>query len=204
MKQPDVSKLIFDIDQADADGSQYQQRKVKNFNTRYCIWPGQTDDGRKHLAVDALHELGQDCHDVIEPTRTLHVPDEMLVGPIMAVLMILWEDSPRGKLRHLRRIRVCCGCVAIPYLACLVKVLSCQCARKARINKLVRVALGLRNGDEQNRLTNLSSNASGVTSATPKSCVSLTKVVCEERSTTHAISSTTASSACWPSGRTTF
>jgi putative nucleotidyltransferase-like protein len=33
----------------------------------------------------------------------LHVPDEMLVGPVMAVLMILWEDSPRGKLRHLRR-----------------------------------------------------------------------------------------------------
>ena len=31
MKQPDVSKLIFDIDQADADGSQYQQRKVKIF-----------------------------------------------------------------------------------------------------------------------------------------------------------------------------
>jgi hypothetical protein len=51
MKQPDVSKLIFDIDQADADGSQYQQRKVKNFNTRYCIWPGQTDDGRKHQSA---------------------------------------------------------------------------------------------------------------------------------------------------------
>ena len=51
MKAPDVSKLIFDIDQADADGSQYQQRKVKNFNTRYCIWPGQTDDGRKHSSA---------------------------------------------------------------------------------------------------------------------------------------------------------
>ncbi|NBW14940.1 MAG: hypothetical protein EBR82_43760 [Caulobacteraceae bacterium] len=51
MKKPEVSKLIFDIDQADADGSQYQQRKVKNFNTRYCIWPGQTDDGRKHQSA---------------------------------------------------------------------------------------------------------------------------------------------------------
>jgi len=51
VKKPEVSKLIFDIDQADADGSQYQQRKVKNFNTRYCIWPGQTDDGRKHQSA---------------------------------------------------------------------------------------------------------------------------------------------------------
>lgn len=33
----------------------------------------------------------------------LHVPDEMLVGPVMAILMILWEDAPRGRLRHLRR-----------------------------------------------------------------------------------------------------
>jgi len=33
----------------------------------------------------------------------LHVPDELLVGPFMAVLMLLWEDSLRGKLRHLRR-----------------------------------------------------------------------------------------------------
>jgi hypothetical protein len=51
VKKPEVSQLIFDIDQADADGSQYQQRKVKNFNTRYCIWPGQTDDGRKHQSA---------------------------------------------------------------------------------------------------------------------------------------------------------
>jgi len=33
----------------------------------------------------------------------LHVPEEMLVGPVMAILMILWEDAPRGRLRHLRR-----------------------------------------------------------------------------------------------------
>ena len=33
----------------------------------------------------------------------LHVPDEMLVGPVMAILMMLWEDSARGRLRHLRR-----------------------------------------------------------------------------------------------------
>ena len=51
LKREDLTKIIGDIDQADADGSQYQQRKVKNFNTRYCIWPGQTDDGRKHQSA---------------------------------------------------------------------------------------------------------------------------------------------------------
>jgi hypothetical protein len=43
-----ITQLIGDIDQADADGSSYIQRKLRNFNTRYCIWPGQTEDGRKH------------------------------------------------------------------------------------------------------------------------------------------------------------
>jgi putative nucleotidyltransferase-like protein len=33
----------------------------------------------------------------------LHVPEALLVGPVMAVLMMLWEDAPRGVLRHLRR-----------------------------------------------------------------------------------------------------
>jgi hypothetical protein len=33
----------------------------------------------------------------------LHVPEDLLVGPVMAILMFLWEDSPRGRLRHLRR-----------------------------------------------------------------------------------------------------
>lgn len=33
----------------------------------------------------------------------LHVPEERLVGPLMAILMILWEDSPRARLRQLRR-----------------------------------------------------------------------------------------------------
>jgi hypothetical protein len=33
----------------------------------------------------------------------LHAPDELLVGPVMAVLMMLWEDAPRGRRRHLRR-----------------------------------------------------------------------------------------------------
>ncbi|TAJ24411.1 MAG: hypothetical protein EPO64_09540, partial [Nitrospirae bacterium] len=33
----------------------------------------------------------------------LHVPHELLVGPVMALLMLCWEDSLRGKLRHLRR-----------------------------------------------------------------------------------------------------
>ena len=33
----------------------------------------------------------------------LHVPQELLVGPFMALLMLCWEDSPKGKLLHLRR-----------------------------------------------------------------------------------------------------
>lgn len=33
----------------------------------------------------------------------LHVPDELLVGPFMAALMLLWEDTARARLRHLRR-----------------------------------------------------------------------------------------------------
>lgn len=51
MKQLDrtkITEIIGDIDQADADGASYIQRKLRNWNTRYCIWPGQTEDGRKH------------------------------------------------------------------------------------------------------------------------------------------------------------
>jgi hypothetical protein len=33
----------------------------------------------------------------------LHVPEALLVGPVMAVLMMLWEDAPRGVVRHLGR-----------------------------------------------------------------------------------------------------
>lgn len=33
----------------------------------------------------------------------LHVPRELLVGPFMALLMLCWEDSLKGKLLHLRR-----------------------------------------------------------------------------------------------------
>jgi hypothetical protein len=51
MIKPDRSKIteiIGDINQADADGASYIQRKLRNWNTRYCIWAGQTEDGRKH------------------------------------------------------------------------------------------------------------------------------------------------------------
>jgi hypothetical protein len=41
-----ISEILTDIDQADADGSQYVQRKLRNWNTRYCVWPGQSEDGR--------------------------------------------------------------------------------------------------------------------------------------------------------------
>ncbi len=33
----------------------------------------------------------------------LHARPELLVGPVMAVLLMLWEDSLAGRLRHLRR-----------------------------------------------------------------------------------------------------
>jgi hypothetical protein len=33
----------------------------------------------------------------------LHAPGDLLVGPFMALLMFLWEDSLRGQLRHVRR-----------------------------------------------------------------------------------------------------
>ena len=44
----DISEIIRDIDQADVDGSTYISRKLRNWNTRYCIWSGQSEDGRKH------------------------------------------------------------------------------------------------------------------------------------------------------------
>lgn len=44
----DISKILYDIDQADVDGSSYVHKKLRNWNTRYCIWPGQSEDGRKH------------------------------------------------------------------------------------------------------------------------------------------------------------
>jgi hypothetical protein len=46
-----ISEILTDIDQADADGSQYVQRKLRNWNTRYCVWPGQSEDGRKHAGA---------------------------------------------------------------------------------------------------------------------------------------------------------
>jgi hypothetical protein len=46
-KPEDITKILYEIDQADADGSQYVQRKLRNWNTRFCIWPGQSEDGRK-------------------------------------------------------------------------------------------------------------------------------------------------------------
>jgi hypothetical protein len=33
----------------------------------------------------------------------LHVPPSLLTGPVMAALMLLWEDAPARRLRHLRR-----------------------------------------------------------------------------------------------------
>jgi hypothetical protein len=46
-KQEDITAMLYEIDQADADGSSYVQRKLRNWNTRFCIWPGQSEDGRK-------------------------------------------------------------------------------------------------------------------------------------------------------------
>lgn len=46
-----ITEIIGDINQADADGSSYISRKLRNWNTRYCIWQGQSEDGRKHSSA---------------------------------------------------------------------------------------------------------------------------------------------------------
>jgi len=51
LKQDEISGYLREIDQADADGSTYIQRKLRNWNTRYCIWSGQSEDGRKHKSA---------------------------------------------------------------------------------------------------------------------------------------------------------
>jgi len=43
-----ITEILSEVDQADADASTYIQRKLRNWNTRYCIWAGQNEDGRKH------------------------------------------------------------------------------------------------------------------------------------------------------------
>ncbi len=42
-----IVEILSEVEQADADASTYIQRKLRNWNTRYCIWPGQNEDGRK-------------------------------------------------------------------------------------------------------------------------------------------------------------
>lgn len=42
-----ITEILSEVDQADADASTYIQRKLRNWNTRYCIWAGQNEDGRK-------------------------------------------------------------------------------------------------------------------------------------------------------------
>lgn len=42
-----ITEILSEVDQADADASTYTQRKLRNWNTRYCIWAGQNEDGRK-------------------------------------------------------------------------------------------------------------------------------------------------------------
>jgi hypothetical protein len=48
LDREDISKILYEIDQADVDGSTYVHKKLRNWNTRYCIWSGQSEDGRKH------------------------------------------------------------------------------------------------------------------------------------------------------------
>jgi hypothetical protein len=42
-----IVEILGEVEQADSDASTYIQRKLRNWNTRYCIWPGQNEDGRK-------------------------------------------------------------------------------------------------------------------------------------------------------------
>lgn len=50
MDRSEISSLISDLNQAEADASYYFERKTDNFNTRFCLWAGQSEDGRKHSA----------------------------------------------------------------------------------------------------------------------------------------------------------
>jgi hypothetical protein len=50
MDRTEISSLISDLNQAEADASYYFGRKTDNFNTRFCLWAGQSEDGRKHAA----------------------------------------------------------------------------------------------------------------------------------------------------------
>jgi len=49
-KPETVADLVSLMDQAEADASSYITRKNINYNTRFCLWAGQSDDGRKWTA----------------------------------------------------------------------------------------------------------------------------------------------------------
>ena len=51
MTREAISTLLSEISQAEADASYYYGRKVENFNTRFCLWAGQSEDGRKHQSA---------------------------------------------------------------------------------------------------------------------------------------------------------
>jgi hypothetical protein len=48
MDRTKISSLIGELSQAESDASYYFGRKTDNFNTRFCLWAGQSQDGRKH------------------------------------------------------------------------------------------------------------------------------------------------------------
>ncbi|NBZ96373.1 MAG: hypothetical protein EBR40_08115 [Proteobacteria bacterium] len=48
MDRTKISSLIGELSQAETDASYYFGRKTDNFNTRFCLWSGQSEDGRKH------------------------------------------------------------------------------------------------------------------------------------------------------------
>lgn len=48
MDRSKISSLISELSQAESDASYYFGRKTDNFNTRFCLWAGQSEDGRKH------------------------------------------------------------------------------------------------------------------------------------------------------------
>jgi hypothetical protein len=48
MDRTKISSLIGELSQAETDASYYFGRKTDNFNTRFCLWAGQSEDGRKH------------------------------------------------------------------------------------------------------------------------------------------------------------
>lgn len=46
-KRPKIKELLTELDTAVAGATDYYERCARAYNTRFCIWDGQSDDGKK-------------------------------------------------------------------------------------------------------------------------------------------------------------